>query len=301
MFPNQSTVAAARRDSIIAFYGPFAAALVLLTSIVFPGAEVPSHVSSVTATEPEMNFGVGISTGTTQDREIMPPSVKTVIFTAKAMEGDEISGSAAAQVDDGAVIRTEFTLPPTQVIGRQFPIHTAAESDPDSPMQGLTRQKPGNLTLVQEYLTESKSKSEAEAKIEPDFQPVGPVPALTERFIGEIRSSGQSDEFTPVSSDPNDSGTGRQQDTAVDTSARMGSGNSGRMVSWGQLARSLVEYDGPQLTLDSHRSDNKLDSGAGARLERPEIFVRPYLPPNRLISPVQRPELIRPPIRALVP
>ena len=294
MFPSQSSVAAARRDSRIAFYGPFAAALVLLVTIFTPGilppvtippipgtATVATHqnitkndmvvVSPAAASnrtnisaESTFNSEYSVAYKDTEQESLFAQQLR--VLPAFEPYSDpllpETTGSSATFTEQNPV--KDMTNENSLAAANEMPEELPSEA---SSTVMLSNSIPASLVVS----TENKATTEHSIATEPvDYYPHLPDMSLDNKIgLLPVTEAGRTD-------------------------------GSDDIDSWGQLALSLADYDGPLLTLDSPPT-NSIGVDVGGRLDRPDTFQRPSLPPVRLVRPIQRAGLLPPPIRALVP
>ncbi len=273
----RSTVAAARRESLLAFYGPFASALLLLAVIVSRGSSgiQETHLPPL----PEDAGEVLLSLETTSEGTGVTPYV--------AMDSDLSVQIIRSAYSDVPPLIANVTLPSDalhpQLHSPISPIAIVAdagaqrnESGSISIAEAIQRDLDENALLMRQQIEYLSSNSEG------SLTPNANALAKNELKQSDSLDSSQEEIVSWIDKD----------ELEIE---------EGSSVSWSTLMQSLEESD----SLDSSNlspavlSSNENESSS--RLQRPEGTQRPVLPPTQLVRPIQRAGLLPPPIRPLIP
>ncbi len=245
MFLASSSVAAAKRDSLIAFYGPFVSAFILVVVIVAPGS--PGV--------PELQISQNI-----------PVEAATPLLSPAEEVTFEAASGAEKNLNTTAIYTESYVAPLLWA--------AVAAADAQAPVAVQTV-APISIQLEPAIPNEQVALNRtSEDEVEPALIAVSHQTEATEALPAALYSQNEAE--------------------IADSSLE-----SAKYISWGELADSLAGYDGPQLTL---KFDQEIQDGnSDDRLQRPDTFQRPALPPAQLVRPIQRAGILPPPIRALIP
>lgn len=273
----RSTVAAARRESLLAFYGPFASALLLLAVIISRGSS--GIQESQLPPLPEAAGEVLLSLETTSEGTGVTPYV--------AMDSDLSVQIIRSAYSDVPPLVANVTLPSDalrpQLHSAISPIAIVAiadtqrnESGSISIEEAIQRDLDENALLMRRQIEYLSSNSEGSLTTNTT------VLAKNELDLSESLDSHNAESVSWIDQ--------------VDLEAEEGSS-----VSWSTLMQSLEESDNLDSSNLSPAFLSSNENESSNRLQRPEGTQRPVLPPTQLVRPIQRAGLLPPPIRPLIP
>lgn len=286
MLIARSTVVAARRESLIAFYGPFASALLLIAVIVSRGssgiqespATLVSNDSETLLALEETPEGTGFTPYISMDSESDVQIVRSAYSETPPLSADVSIPQDAIQP------RLNEPLPSVAIVLNES--ETTRNSGSISIEESIQRDIDSNALLMRTAGAGSSIDDSGPLFYLESVQEE--VAILTSHTPG-IRIPDSGNHELPLT----------QQENEPDAAGA---------ISWMKLMNSLEQNSNLSLALsntdastqDSERYENA-SSIDESRMHRPDRTNRPTLPPAQLVRPIQRAGLLPPPIRPLIP